>query len=130
TTERFTSILNDNLTVTRFISSTASGTGSVVFYQNYRLTYPANQQSYAIQTFQFANNGYIALTFQSTQSIHWQLLTYQLTETSPSNSIGGLVDFPVNPGQSYTLLIVNDACGSGGCGNSFGVNMTLMYHFG
>ena len=71
-TKYVTSFTNNYLTVTHFDTVTTNSNGTVAFYHNYHFQYPANQSDFTFQTFQFPQIGYIGITFQSAQNIHWQ----------------------------------------------------------
>jgi type II secretory pathway pseudopilin PulG len=75
-------------------------------------------------------NGFFIITFQTVNStaIHWVLEGNDINETSYSQSAGG-VEFPVQSGIDYTLLVYNDQCTPFVCDNAFNVTASIFYEY-
>jgi len=103
--------------------------GSVILLSDYRINFTAFERDLAVTQASFTPgfNGYLEISYESTQMIHWVLYGNSVNETSIPQATGG-VEFPVMSGVRYSLYIYNDGCNFG-CIGAFNVTTSVVFEY-
>jgi hypothetical protein len=78
----------------------------------------------------FGFSGFLDITWQgpSSDAVQWILTGNNINETSLSMPTGG-VEFPIQAGIGYSLIVVNNGCTQFSCNNSFNVTASIFYEY-
>jgi hypothetical protein len=115
-------------TVTQYITETqtVAPSGSQTFLNGQSVGIPSGQ-SYLYFTFTIQYDGYLTVSYTSTNNIHWSYSYGSTKISTPSSSSETGLTLPVLAG-SLTLYMDNDNCGLFGCGSNTAV-VTLTYTY-
>ena len=122
----------ENQTVFKTINQTTSiePSGAVTLLSNYLISFTVYEHDLALSQASIypGFNGYLDISYQSSEPIHWVLYGNSVNETSFPQSTG-VVEFPVMAGIRYSLYVYNDDCNFGGCTTPFNVTASLVYEY-
>ena len=122
----------ENQTVFKTVNETTSiePSGAVILLSNYLITFTVYEHDLALTQASFypGFNGYLDISYESSEPIHWVLYGNFVNETSSPQSTG-VVEFPVMADVRYSIYVYNDDCNFGGCTTPFNVTASFIYEY-